>query len=330
MTMLLGRLLGAAAMASGRPAGTFFVVLLLTAVTVDPALLPSGLGWTLSPLAVGLAGVAALVELVLQHIEGVDELLREAHVSHVASGLLMVPASMLLLLVSATGQVAEEASVEELVSRGLTPEQAEQVVAEGLERVEAELDAAGLEGTAAWEPGVQTSGLPADPDAAAEGGAVAADLVQAVVRVEATDHSTPVKALLLGGALAMNLLLSWMRGELKEVAEDVGLEKLWAWLEGGGVLVAAVLLVLLPQLLLALTLAFCFFMVGCWLLGRGWTAALDARRRRPCPHCERRIRVEALCCAACGRAVEPVRLLDVHGRPVSAADASPEGAGALA
>ena len=108
-----------------------------------------------------------------------------------------------------------------------------------------------------------------------------------------------------GGALALNLLLTWVRGRLLERLGDVGMAGLWQKLETGGVVALLVVLALAPVLVLGLFLVLTLLLVAATLLGRAWDEALDRRRRRACPHCATPIRVEALLCRQCRRDVEP-------------------------
>jgi len=109
----------------------------------------------------------------------------------------------------------------------------------------------------------------------------------------------------VGGALAVNLLLTWGRGRWLERVHDVGLASLWQKLETGGVVGLLVGLVLAPVLVLALFLVLTLLLTAATLLIHAWNRAVDRRGRRACPYCEAPIRVEALLCKQCRREVEP-------------------------
>ena len=108
-----------------------------------------------------------------------------------------------------------------------------------------------------------------------------------------------------GGALTLNLLLTWVRGRLLERIGDIGLVGLWQKLETGGVVALLAVLALAPVLVLGLFLVLTLLLVAATLLGHAWEQALDRRRRRACPHCAAPIRVEALLCRQCRGDVEP-------------------------
>lgn len=276
-------------MSSGRPVATMFCVQLLFWFYLGVDGVPPAIAWTLSPLALGVCAVAALVELTLQHTADADEMLRTLYLDKVVSTVMTVPASLLLVSIPTVSEDLMSKAVNALVAEGLSEE-----------------DAAGLVNE------VAAQGITAldEAEVAGQGFSIAShasdsDLVMALQTIAESDLSTGEQAAYLSVAVAINLVLVFVRGRVKEMIEDIGFAGIWAWLEGGGFLVAAVLIFLLPQLLLVLTILFSMVMVGIWLSKSLVLAVVDRARRRPCPHCEVMVRKEASVCKACGRVLEP-------------------------
>lgn len=289
---LTSRLLGAAVMASGRPVTALFAVQVVAAAAVhgQGATLPSEIAWTLAPLALGVGFVAALVELLVQHTEGADELLRSLHADKIVAGLAGVPALAMLTLLSTVSADVRERAVAELVARGVPEADAVAWVEDAAEQL-----VLGVEGE-----------LDASPLTIGEG---TEDLAEAVRILEAS-QTPPLHGMgLFGLALALQFAMVWVRGEVRTVAEDLNLERAWAWLETGGIGVGVVLVVFAPTLLLVFAALLAAALAAALLSLRLGEAALDATRRRPCPACTASIRVEAMRCPSCRAAVTPVRLL---------------------
>jgi hypothetical protein len=301
---LAGRLIGSAVIASGRPVAAAFAAQLVAAVAVHTgsATLPSGLAWVASPLALGVGLVAALVEAFVQHTDGADELLRSLHADKLLAALAGLPAMMVLaVMTSLTSDVQAEA-VERLVATGLSEERASRLVDAAavalVERAQADggAQAMALEGSAAPET---------------------QELATAVHMLEDSQTSPSTKGILLASAFALQLAMLWIRGQVRELAEDVGLERVWAWLETGGLGVGVVLAIFAPFLMLGFAIAFAFAaFVGMAIL-RLARSAIDAARRRPCPACATAIRVEASRCPKCRAPVTPARMLGDDAPPAT-------------
>ncbi len=293
-TYLVGRLVGAAAMGTSRPVTTLFAVQLLVAwlVRTQSYELPPEIAWTVSLFALGIGLTATIVEWVVHHTEGADEMIRAMHADRVVAALMTIPSAMLLLLLTGVGVAAMEGAVEQLVAEGVAREQAISWVEQAAERATQELDE---------RVAIPTAAAPTAEEQ---------DILRATELLAHSDRSPAQQGLLFVIALTLNVFLTWIRGEVKELADSMSLERTWTWIESGGVLVGLVLLLVWPPLLFALSLAFALAMFGAYLALRGTAAALDAARRRPCPKCETSIREEASVCYKCGAEVELVRLLD--------------------
>ena len=156
--------------------------------------------------------------------------------------------------------------------------------------------------------------------AVAEPGAVltdgpATDLALATQKLAESGRPLAEQAGFLGLAVALNLALTWLRGELRDFVESVHLERIWAWLETGGVVVGLVLLALAPAVGLVLVALFVLAGAGVWVGSRAVAALLDAARRRQCLSCRRSIRVEAVRCRYCNAEAEPLRWLGQGDAP---------------
>ena len=294
---LASRLFGVAIVASGRPVAAAFGVQVLVAIAIHSGDggLPAPLAWTVSPLALGVGLMAVFVEAMVQHTDGADEILRELHADKLVAAVAGLPAmAMLALLTSVTGGVQRHA-VTELVASGVPAAEAQALVDRAselvVERVEADHGAAPV--TVSAET---------------------ADVARAVAIIEASQARGAGKVFLFAAALALQFAMTWVRGEIKELAEELELEQLWAWLETGGVTVGVVLLVLAPAVMLLFAIGLVVMSVGALLTVRLGRIALDAARRRPCPACAARIRIEACRCPKCKAEVAPTRTL---GEPVS-------------
>ena len=127
----------------------------------------------------------------------------------------------------------------------------------------------------------------------------AGGVIDATRNAVTADHSTAVKAGALGGAIAINVSLTWLRAQLIEFIENFHLGKLWARLETGGVVGVLILLPLLPLLMLVVLLIFAAVLVGVSLSARAASNYLDARSRVPCDECGYQVRIEASICPKC-------------------------------
>jgi hypothetical protein len=289
---LVGRLVGAAVMSSSRPVTTVFAVQCLIAwlVRVQGYALPDELLWTVSFLALGIGACATVIEWLVHHTEGADELLRAFHVDRIVGALLTVPSAMLLLLLTGVGDATMERAVEVLVSEGVPQETAiswvEQAAVEAGRQVDERVPVTERVGTAEE-----------------------ADLLRAAQLLAESERSPVEQGLLFGLALAINLALTWLRGEVKEIAESMSLEKVWTWVESGGVAVGVASMLFFPPLLFALSIGIVAAMGGA--LAALWVGALTADRlaRVPCPACGAQIRQEASVCPSCRAEITPAVLM---------------------
>lgn len=150
-------------------------------------------------------------------------------------------------------------------------------------------------------------------DASAATGAPADDLAIATRMLAESGRPPLQQAGFLGLALFINLCLTWVRGEVRDFVESIHLERIWAWLETGGVLACLLLLALAPALGFVIVLLLAVGSVALWIGSRAAAALADAARRRACPSCSRNIRVEAQRCRFCNVEVEPMKWLGEQG-----------------
>lgn len=152
-----------------------------------------------------------------------------------------------------------------------------------------------------------------DPSEAATREAAEQDLAQAVAIVEGSTRPGWQKLLVLLVAVGLNLGLTSLRAELWErlepLLEGLNVERIVRFLEGGGALLALLLVALAPVILLVLLVLFTLALGALLLVLKGIEKVRDDTRRRPCPHCGHRRRMEASLCPSCHEALEPERWL---------------------
>lgn len=118
------------------------------------------------------------------------------------------------------------------------------------------------------------------------------------------------------GALAISLGLGWVRARVLEVVHDADLDGLYHWAETGGVVTVLLILPFLPLLAFGLVVAVSLGLTAVAIVARTGAWALDKQARRPCPHCDAEVRVEATVCPECTQAVPLVKSL-ATGRNVA-------------
>jgi hypothetical protein len=131
------------------------------------------------------------------------------------------------------------------------------------------------------------------------------DLTLAVESTVATQHPPSVQAAAIGGALSLNLALTWLRGHVHALLDEFDLKGIWQRIETGGVVGLLAVIVFLPVLALGI-----ITLMTLVLAAFGWAAHRaqqwsDARGRVPCAHCEHPVPAEALRCSACGSTLSP-------------------------
>jgi hypothetical protein len=89
MLALISQVLGVSVASTSRPALVFFVVQVVVGVAhrLEAVQLPDTLSWSVSLLAMGFGLSAAVLELITQHTDEIEELLREFHLDKVFGGL---------------------------------------------------------------------------------------------------------------------------------------------------------------------------------------------------------------------------------------------------
>jgi hypothetical protein len=314
---LIARLTGFAAAAAPMPATTFFAVQLVLAVLVrfDRLDLPPEAAWTVSFVAVGIGLVGAVFEWIAKLTDDVEEVLRDLHLDKLLGAVSTFAVSAMLVLAASAGHQAAEALETSAELQGVPPAVVEQITAMGLDWAERALPEAPAESGDAREAQQRTE--------------AEQDLAGAVALIEASTRPGWQKLLVLLVAVALNMGLTTLRAELWErlepVLEGLSLERMARFLESGGALLALLLVALAPIVLLVLLVLFTLALGVLLLALRGLDKVRDEARRRPCPHCGHRRRVEASLCPACHQALEPERwLVSAHRRRARAAAAGDE------
>lgn len=151
-------------------------------------------------------------------------------------------------------------------------------------------------------------GLP-EADAQALLPTQAADLARATHSAVASDASEGMKLAVIGASVALNLGLSWLRGQVMDWLAQLALDESWARLESGGVLAALVLMVFFPVIALVLLVLIAAALGALGLVIHGAQRLIDRLERAPCPGCGAAVRPEASLCASCRRELEPRVLL---------------------
>ncbi|MGM0559101.1 MAG: hypothetical protein ACQEVA_22140 [Myxococcota bacterium] len=133
----------------------------------------------------------------------------------------------------------------------------------------------------------------------------ASGVLGATATAATAEHNPAVQVGAVGGALGINLGLTWLRSELLEFIDDFDLGTLWARLETGGVIGVLVLLPLLPLIVFAFILVF-----GIVLGSAAWASKkamdyIDQRSRVECASCGYEVREEASLCPECGAERQP-------------------------
>jgi hypothetical protein len=231
-----------------------------------------------------------VTELLLQHTEGADDLLRSLHADKILGAVAGVPAMAALAFMTSVGGDVQQEAIAKLTAQGVAQEQAADLVNRATEKIVEKVEA---------EHGAQ----------AFTGNADSADVIAAIQVLESSEASNGQKATLLGAALALQFAMLWVRGKIREFVDQLNLERVWAWLETGGFGAALLLVLLAPALLLVFTALLAVGSVVALIGLRFASAVADAARRRPCPACGVSARVEASRCPRCRAAIEPTRLL---------------------
>jgi len=117
MLVLLSQVFGAAVVASPRPAMVVFVCQLVLGVLhrLGHVELPPAMRWSVSLIAMGFGLAATLLELLTQHTEEIEEVLREFNLDKVFGGLGASIAGVLLFAAYTVGDEARREDVAEAV-----------------------------------------------------------------------------------------------------------------------------------------------------------------------------------------------------------------------
>jgi hypothetical protein len=135
----------------------------------------------------------------------------------------------------------------------------------------------------------------------------AGGLFGATATAASSEQSTALQVGAVGGAVGLNLGLTWMRSQILEFVDDFELGKVWARVETGGVIGVLILLPLLPLLAFGFLVFFALFFAAVAFAVRLAQKAADRRARVACDTCDYQVRVEATLCPECKTEREPVR-----------------------
>lgn len=99
--------------------------------------------------------------------------------------------------------------------------------------------------------------------------------------------------------LVGHVATAFIRRPILIMARELGFGGGLVWLEGLGVLGLFAILVLAPLVALVLCIALGLTLLAVLWAMRAWERAHDAKLRRPCPHCDTPVRMEACLCFNC-------------------------------
>jgi hypothetical protein len=133
----------------------------------------------------------------------------------------------------------------------------------------------------------------------------AGGLLDATATAASSEHGTALKVGAIGGALGLNLGLTWMRSQILEFVDDFELGRLWARIETGGVVGVLILLPLLPLIAFGFLLFFALVFVAVAFAVRLARRVADERARGGCETCDYQVRAEATLCPECKTEREP-------------------------
>jgi hypothetical protein len=150
-------------------------------------------------------------------------------------------------------------------------------------------------------------GMPESEAAAlvADGSADHSGALDALALAAASEQHTSAQLAAVGGAVGINLGLTWLRSQLLELVDDFDLGKLWARLETGGVVGVLILLPLLPLVAFGFMVVSALALVAASMAARAATRAVDRRRRVACEACDFQVRIEASICPDCRSERQP-------------------------
>lgn len=153
-------------------------------------------------------------------------------------------------------------------------------------------------------------GMPeAEAAALIEGGAADGlgdeGVLGATAEAARSEHGAAVQVGAVGGAVAINAGLTWLRGQLLAFLDDFDLHALWARLETGGVLGVLILLPLMPLVIVACALVLAGAAGMAAWAARSAGARLERRRRVACGGCGYEVRREASVCPECDASRTP-------------------------
>lgn len=131
------------------------------------------------------------------------------------------------------------------------------------------------------------------------------ELLEATGRAIVSERPLGLQIGAVGGAVALNAGLVWLRAQFLEFLHDFALGKAWARFETGGVLTILILLPFLPVFAAGVMLFFAAGLGALALAARAARSWADQRARVACEHCGYRLRPEASVCPECKTARSP-------------------------
>lgn len=143
-------------------------------------------------------------------------------------------------------------------------------------------------------------------------GALAARLLTTTSGEVDSVTATTTSWLGAAGAVVASVGVQTARRQALEALDEVAtLEGWWRRVEAGGVIGTLLLIWALPFLAIVLVVVLTVGGVAGSIALRRWRAAVDARRRQPCPRCRASIREEASRCPSCRADITPRAYLAV-------------------
>ncbi len=138
-----------------------------------------------------------------------------------------------------------------------------------------------------------------------EEGSEAAGMLESLAVVAEADLAMEWQVAVVTGALAVHLGVGWIRRRVVRWLYEAELSRWWAIVEGGGILVALILLPFFPAVVLVALVLWVLLLAVAAVVTRQLEAMWEAKWRESCEGCDYQVRREASRCPQCGQRRQP-------------------------